>query len=82
VEGKGAVGGGTYPGVELAGWALSLDHPDGAEVFAARLRLGDPPVIARIADGQVLLDPRTVHSEEEDALLRRIIDAWTGASTP
>lgn len=82
VEGKGAVGGGTYPGVELAGWALSLDHPDGAEAFAARLRLGDPPVIARIADGQVLLDPRTVHSEEEDALLRRIIDAWTGASTP
>jgi hypothetical protein len=46
------------------------------------LRLGDPPVIARIADGQVLLDPRTVHSEEEDALLRRIIDAWPGASTP
>ena len=82
VEGKGAVGGGTYPGVELAGWALSLDHPDGAEAFAARLRLGDPPVIARIADGRVLLDPRTVHSEEEDALLRRIIDAWTGASTP
>jgi L-seryl-tRNA(Ser) seleniumtransferase len=82
VEGKGAVGGGTYPGVELSGWALALDPPGGADAFAARLRLGTPPVIARIADGRVLLDPRTVDTEEEDALVRRIIDAWAGEATP
>lgn len=82
VEGKGAVGGGTYPGVELSGWALALNAPDGAEAFAARLRTGRPPVIARIADGRVLIDPRTVDAEEEDALVRRIIDAWPPEATP
>jgi L-seryl-tRNA(Ser) seleniumtransferase len=81
VEGKGAVGGGTYPGVELPGWALTLDHPDGAEAFAARLRAGRPPVIARISDGRVLLDPRTVEAEEEDDLVRRVSEAWAGEST-
>ena len=75
VEGRGAVGGGTYPGVELPGWALALDPPDGAEACAARLRTGRPPVIARIADGRVLLDPRTVDAEEEDELVRRVSEA-------
>ena len=78
LEAKGAVGGGTYPGVELAGWALALDPPDGAEAYAARLRSGRPPVIVRIADGRVLLDPRTVDTEEEDSLVRRITEAWSG----
>ena len=82
VEGKGAVGGGTYPGVELPGWALALDPAEGAEAFAARLRMGRPPVVARIADGRVLLDPRTVDAEEEDALVRRITDAWSEEATP
>ena len=82
VAAKGAVGGGTYPGVELSGWALALDPPDGAEAFAARLRTGRPPVIARIADGRVLLDPRTVDSEEEDDLVRRVAEAWPGGATP
>ena len=82
VEAKGAVGGGTYPGVELSGWALALDPPDGAEAFAARLRTGRPPVIARIADGRVLLDPRTVDAEEEGDLVRRVAEAWPGGATP
>ncbi len=82
VEAKGAVGGGTYPGVELSGWALALDPPHGAQAFAARLRAGRPPVIARIADGRVLLDPRTVDAEEEDVLVRRITQAWLGEATP
>ena len=82
VEAKGAVGGGTYPGVELSGWALALDPPDGAEAFAARLRTGRPPVIARIADGRVLLDPRTVDAEEEGDLVCRVAEAWPGGATP
>ena len=75
VEGQGAVGGGTYPGVELPGWALALDPSDGAEELAARLRAGSPPVIVRIADERVLLDPRTVAVEEEDDLVRRVCEA-------
>ena len=82
VEGKGAVGGGAYPGVELSGWALALDPPDGAEAFAARLRSGRPPVIARIADGRVLLDPRTVDAGEEHDLVRRVTEDWSGEAIP
>ncbi len=82
VEAKGAVGGGTYPGVELSGWALALDPPDGAEAFAARLRGGRPPVIARIAEGRVLLDPRTVDTDEEHYLARRVTEAWSGEASP
>jgi L-seryl-tRNA(Ser) seleniumtransferase len=36
--------------------------------LAARLRMGSPPVVARIADGRVVLDLRTVFPEQDDAL--------------
>ena len=34
-----------------------------------RLRQGDPPVVARIEEDRVLLDPRTILPEEDEALL-------------
>jgi L-seryl-tRNA(Ser) seleniumtransferase len=40
--------------------------PEGADGQAARLREGDPPVITRISDGRVLLDPRTMSDEDVD----------------
>jgi L-seryl-tRNA(Ser) seleniumtransferase len=40
---------------------VSLDPgPLGADGLALRLRLGDPGVVARVAAGRVLLDPRTL----------------------
>ena len=48
---------------------VSLDPgalgPDG---FALRLRLGNPSVIARVSEGRVLLDPRTL-TEPFDPLI-------------
>jgi L-seryl-tRNA(Ser) seleniumtransferase len=68
VELASVVGGGALPGVELpsAGLAITGDDPD---ALAARLRHGDPPVIARIADGRVLLDLRTVAPDEDAELV-------------
>jgi L-seryl-tRNA(Ser) seleniumtransferase len=43
--------------------AVSPGAP-GAEAIAQRLRLGTPPVIARVAEERILLDPRTVPDEE------------------
>jgi hypothetical protein len=40
-----------------------------------RLRDYSTPVIARIDDDRVLLDPRTVFLEEEDTLLRAVREA-------
>jgi L-seryl-tRNA(Ser) seleniumtransferase len=56
IEGESEVGGGSFPGAKLPTWLVSL--PD--ERLATRLRANDPPIIARVADGRTLLDPRTI----------------------
>jgi len=44
--------------------ALSCDGVS-ADEFAARLRVADPPVIARVDEGRVLIDLRTVPVEQD-----------------
>jgi L-seryl-tRNA(Ser) seleniumtransferase len=61
VAGESAVGGGSFPGAVLATTLVALDPGGlGADSLALRLRLGKPPIAARVADGRVLLDPRTL----------------------
>jgi L-seryl-tRNA(Ser) seleniumtransferase len=74
-EGHSVVGGGTFPGVELPGWTVRLAREvgaGGASVLAAALRGGDPPVAARIEDGEVVLDLRTVDPDDDGLLARRL----------
>jgi L-seryl-tRNA(Ser) seleniumtransferase len=59
----GFAGGGTLPDAGIASVGVTLSEPD-AEALKARLRAGDPPVIARIADDCVLLDMLTVDDAE------------------
>ena len=68
VAGESAVGGGSLPGATLPTWLLALDVAQ-SDAFLAQLRAAQPPVIARIAAGRVLLDPRTVLPDEEEELL-------------
>jgi L-seryl-tRNA(Ser) seleniumtransferase len=58
------VGGGALPLLELEGPAVSLSAEAGAMALAGKLRDCDPPVLARIHDGRVLLDPRTLHDAD------------------
>ncbi|MCC7207401.1 MAG: L-seryl-tRNA(Sec) selenium transferase, partial [Anaerolineae bacterium] len=74
VHGQSAVGGGSLPGETLPTALLALD-PGDATGFAARLRRADTPVIARIADGRVLLDPRTVLPGQDEALIEAALAA-------
>jgi len=69
VDGRSTVGGGSLPGETLPTKlvALLVAHPDR---LAAKLRAADPPVVARIEDDRLVLDPRTVLVEEERELLR------------
>jgi L-seryl-tRNA(Ser) seleniumtransferase len=65
VDSVARVGGGALPLVELHGPAVALDPgAAGAESLAAALREGDPPLIGRIQDGRLLLDPRTLSEQE------------------
>jgi L-seryl-tRNA(Ser) seleniumtransferase len=68
VEGESTVGGGSLPGETLPARLLRLS-PDRPNRFLARLRQADPPVIARLQEDCILLDPRTVLPEQEPALL-------------
>jgi L-seryl-tRNA(Ser) seleniumtransferase len=61
-------GGGALPLLELEGPVVALDDARGPDALASSLRRGDPPVIALIRKGRVLLDPRTVTHEEVDLL--------------
>jgi L-seryl-tRNA(Ser) seleniumtransferase len=58
------VGGGALPLVELEGPAVALSADADPVALSRALREADPPVIARIHDGRVLLDPRTLSDDE------------------
>lgn len=73
VEADGAVGGGSLPGAEIAGFALALDLGDtGADALLSRLRAQDPPVVGHIVNDRILLHPRTVHPRDDDALIESV----------
>ena len=55
------VGGGAVPLLEIESFACALD---GGDQLAAALRSADPPVVARVQEGRVLLDCRTLTDEE------------------
>jgi L-seryl-tRNA(Ser) seleniumtransferase len=66
-------GGGSSPVGEIPTTLLAIADPRGdAGKLEARLRAGDPPVVARVHDGRLLLDLRTVLPEQDEALARAI----------
>ena len=68
--GRSAIGGGSLPGETLPTWLVALDgNPD---AMADVLRQADPPVIARIEDDKLVLDPRTIMADEEDAVVEAV----------
>lgn len=61
------IGGGTTPGVTLPSFGVQLTDASAPEDLLARLRHGNPAVIARIDDNVVLLDLRSVpHTADDD----------------
>jgi L-seryl-tRNA(Ser) seleniumtransferase len=73
VEGESEVGGGSFPGAKLKTWLVRLNPrhltPD---ALSARLRSSAPPIIARITDDRVVLDPRTIFPDELESVARAV----------
>jgi L-seryl-tRNA(Ser) seleniumtransferase len=64
-RGFGRAGGGALPLLELEGPVVAVRPRNvGPDALQARLRAGDPPVIARIHEGALVLDPRTIAAGE------------------
>ena len=69
VDGESVVGGGAAPSTVLPTRLIALQRPGStAEWLSTRLRHSDPPIVARVEDGRVLLDLRTVFPEQDHAI--------------
>jgi len=76
ISGESEVGGGSFPGTTLKTWLvrIAVSHLS-ADGLSDRLRAGSPPVITRIADGHVVLDPRTLSPGEIPLTARAVRSA-------
>jgi L-seryl-tRNA(Ser) seleniumtransferase len=68
VEGESTVGGGSLPDESFPTFLLSLGV-ESSDKFLKRLRMQNPPIVARTVNDKILFDPRTVLPEQEGALL-------------
>jgi L-seryl-tRNA(Ser) seleniumtransferase len=74
VDGQSVVGGGAAPAARLTTRLLAITcEGASADEVSAGLRAFDPPVIARVEEGRVLLDLRTVLQEQEDLLAEALL---------
>jgi L-seryl-tRNA(Ser) seleniumtransferase len=70
---RSVIGGGSAPGATLPTRALAVSSPDmGADAVAARLRGWQTPIIARVEEGRVLLDLRTVETEQDSVVVEAV----------
>jgi L-seryl-tRNA(Ser) seleniumtransferase len=69
VDGESVLGGGAAPSAILPTRVLALSCKGlSADELAAQLRGSDPPIIARIEEGHVVLDLRTVFPQQDAAV--------------
>lgn len=74
INGDSVIGGGAAPSSVLPTRLLAMTHVDlSADELSARLRGSDPPIIARVEEGRVLVDLRTVFPAE-DSLIAAALD--------
>jgi L-seryl-tRNA(Ser) seleniumtransferase len=66
IDGESVIGGGAAPSAVLPTRLLAVSREGlGADEMSARLRASEPPIIARVEEGRVLLDLRTVFREQD-----------------
>lgn len=71
------IGGGSLPGQTLPSVALKHRPAESVDAMARCLRLGEPAVVARIADDHLWFDLRSVLPEQDDRLSDAILQALT-----
>lgn len=70
---RSVIGGGSAPGATLPTRALAVSSPQmSADEIARRLREWAMPIIARVEEGRVLLDLRTVGPEQDEVVMRAV----------
>ncbi|HSW58128.1 MAG TPA: L-seryl-tRNA(Sec) selenium transferase [Dehalococcoidales bacterium] len=75
VQGESLIGGGSLPGAVLPTRLLCLGaaaKPALAQKLAELLRKQDPPVVGRLGEGLLYLDPRTVLPHQDEQLVKAL----------
>jgi L-seryl-tRNA(Ser) seleniumtransferase len=73
LDGESVIGGGAAPSAVLPTRLLAIACEGmSADELSSSLRASDPPVIARVEDGRVLLDLRTVFPDQDEAVVRAL----------
>ena len=72
IESVASVGAGAFPMYGIPSYSVSLGDPEKSELA---LRMGDPPVIGRIADGRLLLDLRSVPVRDDQGFAHAVAAA-------
>jgi L-seryl-tRNA(Ser) seleniumtransferase len=73
LDGESVIGGGAAPSAVLGTRLLSITCEGlSADEISSSVRASDPPIIARVEEGRVLLDLRTVFPEQDDTLVRAL----------
>jgi L-seryl-tRNA(Ser) seleniumtransferase len=69
-------GGGALPMEDIPTTVVALaPKRTSATALEERLRFGEPAVIARLHDGRLLLDPRTLREDEEPEVVAALVRA-------
>ncbi|OPZ98908.1 MAG: L-seryl-tRNA(Sec) selenium transferase [Planctomycetes bacterium ADurb.Bin412] len=77
IDGFSQMGSGSLPTQNLPTYLVAVHSPKiSADELARRLRLYRTPIIARIQDGQVLLDPRTLLPGDEPIVIQALQDIF------
>ena len=75
-EGESMIGGGSLPGGTLPTRLVAVGGGRGkkksAQLIGQRLRLQEIPVVGRISEDVLLLDPRSVLPEEDEIVLQAL----------
>ena len=72
ISGESIIGGGTAPSATLPTHLLAITHAEmSADEISRELRThaGHPPIVARVEEGRVLIDLRTVFPEQDATIL-------------
>jgi L-seryl-tRNA(Ser) seleniumtransferase len=73
VDGESLIGGGAAPSAVLPTRLLAVSCQGlRADELAARLLANDPPIVARVEEGRVLLDLRTVFAEQDHVIIQAL----------
>lgn len=83
VDGRSMIGGGSLPeeGLPTRVVAIAPTPEWSADDLSRRLRASTPPVVARIDDDMLLLDPRTVDPRDDAIVIEALTEALGVAQT-